>query len=381
MKKILIFFFSSFLLINLFILISGKKWIYNAIGITYLKGYTSSYIEDFIYFPSDTIKAKKHQKWLVSKNYNTTILTNPIKEIHKKLETIAFLVIKNDSICYEKYWDGYSVDSMSNSFSMSKSWVSTLIGIAISDGKIKSVDQKVCDFLPEFNSEKNSKISIKDLLTMSSGLDWDEDYYNPFGKIANAYYGDDLKKLIINLKLIKNPGEIFNYNSACTQLLTYVLEAATNQKISVYASNKLWGPMGAKNSALWSTDTEGGSVKGFCCINSNARDFARIGKLYLKYGNWNGVKLLDSSYVKQATTAADLINTKGEVNKNYGYHFWLTNHKKMEIFYARGLWGQYTICIPEKNMIVVRLGRKSGKHLNNGHHSDLYEFIDSALEM
>ena len=381
MKKSLAFLFFVFVIINLIIFSSGKTWIYKAVGITYLKGYTSTYISDFIYFPSNKIVAGEHQKWPISKNYNKKESPAFINRIHDDLQSVAFIVIQNDSIKHEQYWHGYSADSMSNSFSMAKSWVSTLIGIAIQDGKIKSLDQKVCDFLPEFCIGKKSNISVKHLLTMSSGLDWKEDYYNPIGNTAYAYYGNNLRELVLNLNAVESPGKIFKYHSSCTQILTLLLEKATEKTISKYASEKLWKPLGAKHSALWSTDRKGGDEKGFCCINSNARDFARIGKLYLNSGNWNGKQILDSSYVEKATSAAFLIDKNGNKNKNYGYHFWVTHHKKLDIYSARGLWGQYVICIPKKRMVIVRLGRKYGAPLQDSHHDDFYAFIDAALEM
>ncbi|MDA1009543.1 MAG: serine hydrolase, partial [Bacteroidetes bacterium] len=170
MKKVFKYLVIIFVLINLLIVLSGKLWLYKGIAITYLRGYTSAYIDDFVYFPANTIKAGKHQEWLISKNYNQAKLPEFINVVNTELETVAFMVIKNDSIQYEEYWHGYSADTMSNSFSMAKSWVSTLIGVAIRDGKIKNIDQKVCDFLPEFCVDDNSKITIKNLLTMSSGL-------------------------------------------------------------------------------------------------------------------------------------------------------------------------------------------------------------------
>jgi CubicO group peptidase (beta-lactamase class C family) len=380
-KKVFKYLVIIFVLINLLIVLSGKLWIYKGIAITYLKGHTSSYIDDFVYFPANTIKAGKHQEWLISKNYNQAKLPEFINVVNTELETVAFMVIKNDSIQYEEYWHGYSADSMSNSFSMAKSWVSTLIGVAIKEGKIKTIDQRVCDFLPEFCIDGNSKITIKNLLTMSSGLNWEEDYHNPIGQTAQAYYGDDLKGLIVNLKSVEEPGKVFRYHSSCTQILTFILEKATGQTISEYASEKLWQPLGAKHPALWNTDTPNGDEKGFCCINSNARDFARLGKLYLNFGNWNGIQLLDSSYVKDATSAASLLDEKGAPNTNYGYQFWLAERDGLAVYYTRGLWGQYVICIPEKNMIIVRLGRKDGNNLEDGHNDDFYAFIDAALEM
>ena len=381
MKKILKYLLIIFVSLNLLILISGRSWLYKAISITYLKGNTSSYINDFIYLPSNTIKAGKHQEWGVSKDYNKANLPEFIKPVNESLETVAFLVIINDSINFEKYWHGYSDSSVSNSFSISKSWVSTLIGVAINEGKIKSVDQKVCDFLPDFCKGRNIELTIKDLLTMSSGLNWTESYYNPIGQAAEAYYGNHLSDLIKNLTVIETPGKVFKYNSSCTQLLTFIVEEATGETISEYASKKLWQPMGAKRDALWSTDVKGGDEKGFCCINSNARDFARLGKLYMHQGNWNGLQLLDSNYIAKATSAAGLLNKKGNKNTNYGYQFWLAERQGLPIYYSRGLWGQYVICIPEKDMIIVRLGKKHGTYMPDGHYEDFYQFTDAVLEM
>ena len=381
MKIFFKFFLLAFIIINLFIVFSGRSWLYKAITITYLKGYPSSYIHDFIHFSANTIKNGKHQEWLISKRYNTQVLPKFVAEINNELETVAFMVIQNDSIQYERYWHGYSADSMSNSFSMAKSWVSTLIGVAIKDGIIKTINQPVCDFLPEFCLGDNSKITIKHLLTMSSGLNWQEEYYNPIGQTAEAYYGDDLKSLMFSLEPVERPGKIFKYHSSCTQLLCFVIEKATKKSINEYASEKLWGPMGAKHPALWNTDSDGGDEKGFCCINSNARDFARLGRLYMNYGNWNGIQILDTSYIKNSTSATLLLDEGGDKNMNYGYHFWLAKYKNMSVYYARGLWGQYMICIPEKNMIIVRLGKKEGSPLDDGHRDDFYAFIDAALEI
>ncbi len=380
MKKILKYLLFIFIAINLLILISGKSWIYKAISITYLKGHTSSYIHDFVHFPANTIEAGTYEEWLIAKDYNKVNLPEFIKPTNKELETVAFLVIINDSITYEEYWHGYSEDSASNSFSMSKSYISTLVGVAIKDNII-NIDDKVCDFLPEYCGEKEKLLTIKNLLTMSSGLNWNESYYNPLGKIAEAYYGNNLKKLVMNLKVIEPPGKVFKYYSCNTQLLAFILENTTGKSINEYASEKLWIPMGAKHPALWNTDKKEGDEKAFCCINSNARDFARIGKLYMNNGNWNGTQIIDSTYVSQATSAADLLDKDGNKNLNYGYQFWITNYKDLDIYYARGLWGQYVICIPDKDMIIVRLGRKYGKSLEDGHHEDFYQFIDAALEM
>ena len=381
MKKALKYILAIFVILNLLIILSGKSWLYKAVSITYLKGHTSSYIDDYIYFPSNTIKDGNHQEWLVSKEYNKAQLPEFIKPINDKLGTVAYMVIKNDSIIFEEYWNGYSADSSSNSFSMAKSWISTLVGIAIKEGKIENINQRACDFLPEFCEGDNSKITIKHLLTMSSGLDWNEDYHDPLGQTAEAYFAPNLKEQMMRLKAVETPGEIFKYHSSCSQLLAFIVESATGQSVNEYTSEKLWKPMGAKHPALWNTDTKRGDEKAFCCINSNARDFARLGKLYMNQGNWNGTQLLDSNYVKEATSVSNLLDEDGNKNVNYGYQFWIANRKGLDVYYTRGLWGQYVICIPEKDMIIVRLGRNYGFHLADGHSEDFYQFIDAALEM
>ena len=381
MKKALKYILAIFVILNLLIILSGKSWLYKAVSVTYLKGYTSSYIDDYIHFPSNTIKDGNHQEWLVSKEYNKAQLPEFIKPINDKLGTVAYLVIKNDSIIFEEYWSGYSADSSSNSFSMAKSWISTLVGIAIKEGKIENINQGACDFLPEFCEGDNSKITIKHLLTMSSGLDWDEDYHDPLGQTTEAYFASNLKEQMMRLKAVETPGKIFKYHSSCSQLLAFIVESATGKSVNEYTSEKLWKPMGAKHPALWNTDTKRGDEKAFCCINSNARDFARIGKLYMNQGNWNGTQLLDSNYVKEATSVSNLLDEDGNKNVNYGYQFWIANRKGLDVYYTRGLWGQYVICIPEKDMIIVRLGRNYGFHLEDGHSEDFYQFIDAALEM
>ncbi|MDB0027245.1 beta-lactamase family protein [Flavobacteriales bacterium] len=370
-----------FVILNLLIILSGKSWLYKAVSVTYLKGHKSLYIDDYIHFPSNTIKDGNHQEWLVSKEYNKGQLPEFIKPINDKLGTVAYLVIKNDSIIFEEYWSGYSADSSSNSFSMAKSWISTLVGIAIKEGKIENINQGACDFLPEFCEGDNSKITIKHLLTMSSGLDWDEDYHDPLGQTTEAYFAPNLKEQMMGLKAVETPGKIFKYHSSCSQLLAFIVESATGKSVNEYTSEKLWKPIGAKHPALWNTDAKRGDEKAFCCINSNARDFARLGRLYLNQGNWNGTQLLDSNYIKEATSVSNLLDEDGNKNGNYGYQFWIANRKGLDVYYTRGLWGQYVICIPEKDMIIVRLGRNYGFQLADGHSEDFYQFIDAALEM
>ena len=192
----------------------------------------------------------------------------------------------------------------------------------------------------------------------------------------------------------KEPGAYYKYNDVRVNVLAYSLLHVFRESLPKVLQNNIMNQIGASDSWRWygyknswtnidghmiQSVSGGGHNGGGVFINS--LDHARFGLLYLNNGNWNGIQILDSSYVKEATSVADLLDENGNKNVNYGYQFWLAERQGLSIFYARGLLGQYVICIPEKNMIVVRLGRKFGNYLEDGHHDDFYAFIDAALEM
>jgi CubicO group peptidase (beta-lactamase class C family) len=369
-------------ILNLAILISGNAYLYKCITNTIFKGRLGPSIAEYNIFENREVTAGNYQKWNISSRYNTVKLSNQHENDFKKLETVSYVIIKNDSLIHEQYWDGYNTDSYSNSFSMAKTFVSILTGIAINEGKIKSIDQPVGDFLPPFKEREKANLTIKHLLTMSSGINFDEDYLDPFAYPAQAYYGNDIKKLTYKYTVTETPGKIFKYLSGNTELLVFVLEKATGKTLSAYASEKLWIPLGAKNKAFWSLDTKNGTEKGYCCFNSNAADFARIGQLYLDSGKWHGNQLVPVSYVINSIVPANLSDATGRKIDNYGYSWWIIpNYKTHAIFYARGILGQYIICIPDQKMVIVRLGKMREKSNENDHPQDLFYYIDAALEM
>lgn len=356
---------------------ADKNYVYKAIA------YNFADIDDNAIFEQRTVDSPAvPQPWPLAAKYNTGQLPTELEQLHQDLESIAFLLVKDDSILYEQYWDGYSDESLSNSFSMAKSIVSMLVGVAIKEGKIESVDQPVGDFLPRFRKGNKAKIRIKHLLWMSSGLNWDESYSNPFSMTTEAYYGTDLKKVINRLDAEEEPGQQWSYKSGDTQVLGFVLEAATGMSLSKYAAEKLWKPLGAAHDAEWSVDNPSGIEKAYCCFFSNARDFARLGKLYLHNGTWNGDTIVQPAYVKASLTPNNLVAAAtGEKVDFYGYQWWLLpKYKGQDIFYARGILGQYIIVIPEKDIIIVRLGKERGERINN-HPSEVMAMIDAVNEM
>lgn len=376
LKKFLIWFAGILLLLVLLLYIFNVDYLLKAVRTIYFNGHTTAFLEDYQYFDNRDIEKGVAQPWNISKEYNSVKPTAELEKMHKKIGTVAFLIIKNDSIWNESYYDNYTKDSKSNSFSMAKSLVSASLGKAIMEGKIKGLNQKVSDFFPEFNGEFSSKLTVGDLSSMSSGLNWDESYYSPFSITTRAYFDEDLKGVILGLKGISKPGKSYKYLSGDTQLLAMCIEKATKMSLANYVSQSFWKPMGAENEALWQTDSDGGIVKAYCCVASNARDFSRFGKLYKQNGKWNGMQILDSAFVAKST------QPRFADSPEYGYGWWLSDYRNKNIFYMRGHLGQYVIVIPEDDLIIVRLGHHNAGMTKGAPHSDdFYVFIDETYKM
>ena len=316
-------------------------------------------IDQYPIFENRTVRAATPQPWAVSSRYGTLKLSENRLADFEKYETVAFVVIHKDSLLFEQYWEGYGPQSHSNSFSMAKSIVSLLIGVAIDEGLIMSVKQPVNDFIPEFGAYNGKELTVEDLLTMSAGVEWDEGYSGLFSLTTEAYYGKDIVAQTRRIRQNAEPGVEFYYQSGVTQILALILETVTGKSLSDYASEKLWTPIGAEQDALWSLDHKDGFEKAYCCFNSNARDFARLGQLILNKGAWNGEQLVSADYITQATTPATwLTDKRGEPNREYGYQFWVLEYEGMTIPYFRGILGQGIFVIPDKDAVIVRLGHK-----------------------
>lgn len=378
LKKFLIGFVIIIGIASAALFLTGKKYVFKALL------YNFADIDDNEIFENRIIPAStKPQSWPLSASYNRIRLTPELDSTNKLLETVAFLILKNDSLIYEEYQDQYPAQALSNSFSMAKTMIGLMIGIAIQEGKIKSIDQPVGDFLPEFSKDGKEKITIKHLLSMSSGLDWVEGYSSPLSPTTEAYYGTDLAGLVLNLKMKEEPGKYFRYQSCDTQILAFLLEKATGKHVSDYFHDKIWEPIGAENKAEWSLDKKNGMEKSYCCIFSNARDYARLGKLALHQGNWNGNQIIPQDYFKQAITpSTSLIDEDTDKPVDfYGFQWWLIpRYRGNDIYYARGILGQYIIMIPEKNVVIVRLGKKRGQKVG-AHLVEVYQMIDFGLSL
>ncbi|WP_430614318.1 serine hydrolase domain-containing protein [Flavobacterium sp. JP2137] len=352
-------------------------YLITAVRTVYFHGHKTAFLDDYKYFPNREIKRGVAQPWKLAADYNTVKATERLEKTHSDLKTVAFLIIKNDSIWHESYFDGYDKDSKSNSFSMAKSVVSAALGKAIMEGKIRNLEQPVNHFLPELEGAYKEQVTVGDLSSMASGLSWDEQYYSPLSIVTRAYFDKDLRKVMMGLSISGEPGKHFEYKSGDTELLAMVLEKAVKKPLAEYVSEKFWKPMGAENDALWQIDHEGDGIeKAYCCIASNARDFARFGKLYKQHGQWEGQQLLDSVFVAKS------IQPRFPDSPEYGYGWWLNNYRNKTMFYMRGHLGQFVIVIPEDDIIIVRLGHLKGLETpEDAHSKDFYIYVDETYQM
>ena len=327
--------------------------------------YNFSGIDDYKIFPSRPLQASQTPFRFIEhsdKSRVPQIITFgeesdiSLDKLLKSNDTVAFLVIKDDTIVFEIYYDGYTQSSSSLSFSMAKSFLSILIGCAIDDGYIQSIEQPVTDFVPELEKNGYEHVAIKHLLQMTSGMDYLESD-NPFGIHVRFYYTSNLERELVKLSLREEPGQQFIYKSGDNALLGLILRRALVTKtITEYMQERIWEPLGMEYNGAWSIDHEGdGLEKTWCCVSATARDFAKLGRLYLNYGNWGGEQVISRNWIAQSTK----IDTTEGSAWNYQYQWWLVSREGGD-YMATGHLGQYLYVNPEKRLIIVRLGKSSG---------------------
>jgi CubicO group peptidase (beta-lactamase class C family) len=277
--------------------------------------------------------------------------------------TTAFLVIHDDKLLYERYFNGYDETSVNTSFSMAKSFASALVGIALGEGYIKSVDEPITNYLPELldKDERFESITIRHLLTMSSGIKYEEGGDLPWSEEADdtkTYYATDLRELALNCRIEGKPGEYFEYNNYNPLLVGVILERATGMPVARFLEEELWKPMGMEADGSWSLDsTSSGFEKMESGVNARARDFARFGMLFAKEGNWEGEQLVSREWVEESTRA----DTSTDPSQSYQYFWWVDTPDGKNHFSARGNYGQYIYVAPEKDLVIIRLGKEEGE--------------------
>lgn len=399
LSKMIRIFMYSFLaliiLINAFILLSGRTYLYKGIKDTYLSGVSGPTIYDLDKFSKRKVtKGATVEKWERASVFSSKTNVTGFETYNKDQKSTAFLIFKDDSLLFEKYWGNHNENTISNSFSAAKTVVALLIGIAVEEGKIKNLDEPVGNYIPEFKRDDLSIITIRDLLLMASGLDWTESGKNPLSDNAESYYGSDLYGLVTRQKRIGEPGKTFIYQSGNSQLLGFILKKATGMNVSEYCSLKLWSKMGMESDAYWSLDKENGDEKAFCCLYATARDFGKLGKLIAHKGKWGDEQLIPAWYFEEMVSIPEEMNTEDMIkNYQYGLHIWTYQGYTSPVYYCRGILGQYIISIPDEDVVIVRLGEKRAKSIETtskndlkklktvGHSSDFIKYINFAEEI
>lgn len=270
--------------------------------------------------------------------------------------TLGFLVIKNDVIVFEYYAAGRSADSISQVFSVTKSIFSTLIGMAVDDGLIRSIDQPITDFIPELESRGFARVTLRQLLNMTSALDYEENE-NPFGLHILMNYTSHLEALILGFRLCAGESDVFRYKSGDTALLSLALRRALGSlSLTDHAQKQLWTPLGMEHRGLWSLDRENGLEKAWCCMAASARDLAKFGRLHLARGSGPQQRIVSEAWIEQSAP-----KPRGAEGERRGYTLaWWPASPNGSDYLAAGKDGQFLYIAPEQSAIVVRLGETHG---------------------
>lgn len=271
--------------------------------------------------------------------------------------TTAFLIIHHDRLLLESYFNGYSHDSICTSFSTVKSFVSAMIGIAVNERLISGIDDPLTTYLPEFSSAHIGGITIRHLVSMSSGLSYKQGVFLPWSDDPRVYYSTDLRKTALRANKVEPPGTRFNYNNYNLLLLGMIIERVTGDSVSYYLQEKIWKPLGMEFPASWSLDSQqSGMEKMESGLNARAIDYAKFARLYLRRGDWDGRQVVPESWVVESTTVAPEAKWT-----NYKYLWWIprSGHNR---FMAVGNLGQFIYIAPDRDCIILRFGKGKPKN-------------------
>lgn len=275
--------------------------------------------------------------------------------------TTGLLVVHDGGITHEEYRLGADETSPFTSWSMAKSVLSALIGIALDEGHIASLDDPLEGYVPALAGSGYEGVTIKQALTMSSGVAFDENYDDTFSDVNQLFIslaiGTPLEETLAALERAREPGTYNDYISSDSVALGLALEAATGMSAEDYLATRVWGPMGAEADAFWSTGRVG-PVLPFCCLNATLRDYARFGRLYLEGGARQETQVVPTGWVAASTEPGAPHLEPGDNPASfwtfgYGYHWWVPEEPQGD-YLAIGIWGQYIYVDPARDVIIVK---------------------------
>ncbi len=306
--------------------------------------------------------AKRNQDLLIPETFQYEDSTVNTQAYLDYTLTDALLIIRHDTIYHEYYANQFTEQDHHISWSMAKSVVSALFGIAISEGKIKSIEETVTDYLPELAGTGYDHVRIKDVLQMSSGVGFNEDYgdFNSDINVMGRYFalGMPIADFAKTLKREREPGTFNHYVSIDTQVLGMILTKATGRSITDYMNEKLWSQIGAESDAYWIVDKTGMEFA-LGGLNATARDYAKVGQLFLDSGRWKGKQVVPEEWVRASVTPDAPHVMPGKRNTalrkdGYGFQWWIPDGSEDE-FNAQGIYGQFIYIDPDKDMVIVKL--------------------------
>ncbi|HWQ72433.1 MAG TPA: serine hydrolase [Desulfitobacteriaceae bacterium] len=329
---------------------------------------------DYLFFPERTIEKStrpyQYEYMLkdnladidVSYTMKGQLLNQPLDTLAKSTGTTSLLVIHQDKVVYEEYFNGHDAGSVNTSFSAVKSIVSLMIGMAIEDGFIQSEEQPVSTFISELDGTEFANITIKELLMMRSKIAYHQGNFWIlwFGDGAKTYYYPDLRALALtSMRVDPDYGGEFHYNNYHPLLLGIILERSTGMSVSEYFRTKIWDKVGAENNASWSLDSDkSGFEKMESGLNFKSIDFAKIGSMLINRGHWNGSTIINEEWLNRSIVAAEPMNESGIGYQYMWYSF--ANEKGGYDYFAHGNHGQYLYISPESETVIVRTGTEEG---------------------
>lgn len=373
------------LLLAAYVHYGGHRYFWTALKYTYLQGHNTAHIDDSVNFPQAAVASNIPKSWALDPRAAKTVIDPDLLQFLAAERSAAFLVIHQGQLLHERYFEPYTANSHTNSFSMAKTVVTMLTGAAVTDGFIPSFDTPLAAYLPEYAADpRGATATLAQLSSMTSGHEWTENYYLPLNPTTQLYFGGDVAGTVLAQGFERAPGTAFEYSSASTQVLALALQRALQARqpdltLASYLSTRFWQPMGMEGDASWSLDrprAEGGMEMGYCCIHSSARNFARFGQLLLQDGRWGDQQLLPAEFVQRITRPNGFVDY-------YGHSLWMDPNYRAPFYFLQGHLGQYVIVVPSAQLVVVRLGQVRQRTYSR--HplipDEVYRYVEEGLRM
>lgn len=297
--------------------------------------------------------------------------------------TTGLLVLQGNTVLAEQYYRGASAEQPLTSWSVAKSVVSLLIGIARAEGHLKELGAPLGDYVPELRGSAYGKASLRDALTMSSGIAFSEEYDQPLSDIHTMfarilYLRESAVHYLSSRDAEVAPGSRFHYASSDTFALGLALRQAVGKSLADYLEEKIWIPLGMEYEASWNAESDDGADLAFCCLNVRLRDYAKIGRLAARFGDWNGKRIVPEDWIRESTRV-EAARAPGTLPKHpwgYQYQWWIPGPSG--VFMAAGVWGQFIYVDPSRELVVVKTSVDPDFM---AHSDETIAFFESVREM